>query len=97
MTHNFGGVPDNTHRSYTIPLGWTFLGFFGGTGGHLHNLGIIIKKDVNRLKEISGHDKGEILQKNERKDTSSHGQAVQGIVRPFALFVCSNLFTSYIT
>lgn len=97
MTHNFGGVPDRTHRNYTVPHGWTFLGFFGGTGGHLHNLGVLIKKDLNRLKVISGLDKGENIQKSERKDTLSDGQAVQGIVGQYAHIICSNILTSYVT
>ena len=32
-------------RSLTIPLGWTFLGFYGGRGGHLHNIGVVLKRD----------------------------------------------------
>ena len=90
-------MPDRTHRSYTIPPGWTFLGFFGGTGGHLHNLGIVIKKDVNRLEVISGLDEGENIQESECKDTLSHGQAVQGTFGLFAFIICSNFLTSYVT
>jgi hypothetical protein len=42
-----GGNGGNS-KSFKIPDGWELCGFFGGTGGHLHNFGIIIKKNDQR-------------------------------------------------
>ena len=38
-----GGGDGGDSKTFQIPEGWELIGFFGGTGGHLHNIGIIIK------------------------------------------------------
>jgi hypothetical protein len=40
------------HKTLEIPLGWDLLGFFGGTGGHLHNFGVVIRQSRSSPKSI---------------------------------------------
>lgn len=42
----FGGPGGDNSVSYTVPAGWKLAGFFGGVGGHLHNLGVIVVKEA---------------------------------------------------
>jgi hypothetical protein len=32
-------------KSIEIPVGWRAIGFHGGIGGHLHNIGLILIED----------------------------------------------------
>ena len=41
----YGGPGGTSTTNYRVPAGWRLAGFFGGVGGHLHNLGVVIAKD----------------------------------------------------
>jgi len=41
----WGGPGGENTVNYRVPNGWKVVGFFGGVGGHLHNLGVIIVAD----------------------------------------------------
>ena len=41
----FGGPGGGEPTNYRVPAGWRLVGFFGGVGGHLHSLGVVIAKD----------------------------------------------------
>jgi hypothetical protein len=98
VTHTFGSAPGSTHRSCTIPYGWTFLGLFGGTGGHLHNLGIVIMKDAEKKKEEIDGGEGRESLKSDCTDAVaalSNSQAVLGIARSSAHLISSQPTTSH--
>lgn len=40
-----GGEGGEAIKEYVVPAEWKFVGFFGGKGGHIHNLGVIIAKN----------------------------------------------------
>ena len=44
VLHSFGGQGGSVQKTLAIPQGWEFFGFYGGKGGHLHNLGVILKR-----------------------------------------------------
>ena len=46
QNRTFGGPGGDEHVNYRVPAGWRLVGFFGGVGGHLHNLGVVIVKDL---------------------------------------------------
>ena len=55
--HTFGRSDSRQEgRQFCIPKGWTFIGFTGGTGGHLHHLGVVIKKNSAALSGLGGMD-----------------------------------------
>jgi hypothetical protein len=37
-----GGTGGQHYRKLTVPPGKVVIGFYGGTGGHLHNLGVVL-------------------------------------------------------
>jgi hypothetical protein len=45
-----GGDGGSNIKSFIIPQGWKFIGFIGGIGGHLHNIGISI---INKSSSLS--------------------------------------------
>ena len=46
VIHSFGGQGGSVEKTLVIPQGWVFFGFYGGKGGHLHNLGVILKRQL---------------------------------------------------
>ena len=49
MTCSWGGEGGGEMNEVVIPVGWKFCGFYGGTGGHLHNLGVVVMKDESNV------------------------------------------------
>lgn len=47
------GGDGGDNKSFSFPLGSELVGFFGGTGGHLHNLGLIIRRSNNATKTVT--------------------------------------------
>jgi hypothetical protein len=41
--YSFGGSGGDP-RTLVVPPGYKLLGFYGGIGGHLHNLGIVVAR-----------------------------------------------------
>lgn len=41
---SWGGKGGSTRRTWHVPSGYSFIGFHGGVGGHLHSLGVILEQ-----------------------------------------------------
>ena len=44
-TFQVGGRGGGNYRAIDVPEHLRIIGFYGGTGGHLHNLGVILSTD----------------------------------------------------
>ena len=64
---DFGGAGGGQSRTVEIPRGWSLYGFYGGIGGHLHNVGIIVSIDL-----LDPHGKSESGCFSTRVDSSGH-------------------------
>lgn len=56
-----GGGNGGDIKTFQIPEGWELIGFFGGTGGHLHNIGLIIKLITKKTKATLSSLRGILL------------------------------------
>ena len=48
IVHSIGGTGGSVVKSLIVPPGWSFFGFYGGKGGHMHNIGVVLKRHQQR-------------------------------------------------
>ena len=52
----WGGPGGDETTNYRVPEGWKLVGFFGGVGGHLHKLGVVIVADPAAVTAVAANE-----------------------------------------